>query len=119
MAVMGGGMRPGRTSDPSRLAMMAPLIAAFWLGMLVLSWLYDALLTSSSKQGTLGKMALRLKVTDRHGERLSFGHATGRFFAKFINQFTLGIGWLLAGFTARKQALHDFIAGTYVIRTNR
>ena len=48
--------------------------------------------------------------------RLSFGHATGRFFAKMISGFTFGIGYVMAGFTERKQALHDMIAGTLVLR---
>jgi uncharacterized RDD family membrane protein YckC len=30
---------------------------------------------------------------------------------------TLLIGYIMAGFTERKQALHDIIAGTLVIRT--
>lgn len=79
-------------------------------------WLYDAWMTSSSKQGTLGKMAFRMKVTDTQGARLSFAHATGRFFAKMISGFTMGIGYIMAGFTERKQALHDMIAGTLVMR---
>lgn len=112
------GIHRGRTPDPGRMIMLLPVFGMVWLAILVGSWLYEALLTGSSKQGTLGKMALGLKVTDRHGRRLSFAHATGRHFAKLINGFTLGIGWLIAGFTERKQGLHDFIAGTCVIRAN-
>ena len=114
-----GGIRRGRTPDPSSLMMLLPMMGGAWIAIGVGYWLYEALLTCSSKQGTLGKMALGLKVTDRDGRRLSFGRATGRHFAKVINQFTLGIGWLIAGFTERKQGLHDFIAGTCVIRANR
>ena len=57
-----------------------------------------------------------MKVTDTQGARLSFAHATGRFFAKMISGFTMGIGYIMAGFTERKQALHDMIAGTLVMR---
>ena len=71
---------------------------------------------SSVNQGTIGKMALNLKVTDLNGERISFGRATGRFFAKYISSITLLIGYIMAAFTERKQALHDMIAGTYVIK---
>jgi uncharacterized RDD family membrane protein YckC len=66
----------------------------FGLGMMsnVLSfginWLYDALMESSSKQGTLGKMAVGIKVTDLNGNRISFGRATGRHFAKWVSGFT-------------------------------
>lgn len=81
-------------------------------------WLYEALLTSSTWQATVGKRALDLKVTDEAGNRISFERATGRFFAKIISNFTCGIGYIMAGFTARKQALHDMIAGTLVMKTN-
>lgn len=81
------------------------------------NWLYEAGMESSSKQATLGKMALALKVTDLQGHRISFARATGRHFAKFISGMILLIGYIMAGFTERKQALHDMIAGTLVIRT--
>ena len=79
-------------------------------------WFYEALMTSSSKQGTLGKMAFRIKVTDLNGARISFGRASGRFFAKMVSSMTFTIGFLMAAFTERKQALHDMIAGTLVLR---
>lgn len=79
-------------------------------------WLYFALMESSQNQATLGKMALGLKVTDMNGNRLSFGHATGRHFGKYISILTLFIGYILAGVTEKKQALHDMMAGTLVVR---
>lgn len=81
-------------------------------------WLYEALLTCSTWQATVGKRVLDLKVTDEAGNRISFERATGRFFSKFISNLTCGIGYIMAGFTARKQALHDMIAGTLVMKTN-
>ncbi len=78
-------------------------------------WLYFALMESSSAQATIGKKIMGIKVTDRLGQPLSFAHATGRHFSAFVTQFTLTIGYLMAGFTARKQALHDMIAGTLVV----
>jgi len=80
------------------------------------SWLYEALMTSSSKQGTLGKMVFRMKVTDLNGARISFARATGRFLAKILSGMILNIGYIMAAFTERKQALHDMIAGTLVLR---
>ena len=80
-------------------------------------WIYDAVMESSSRQATLGKMAMGLKVTDEQGRRISFVRATGRYFSKIISGMTLLIGYIMAGFTARKQALHDMIAGTLVMRT--
>jgi len=79
-------------------------------------WLYEALMTSSSRQATLGKMVFRMKVTDLSGARISFARATGRFLAKILSGMILNIGYIMAGFTERKQALHDMIAGTLVLR---
>jgi uncharacterized RDD family membrane protein YckC len=79
-------------------------------------WLYYSLFDSSSWQATLGKRALRLKVVDLDGKRISFARASGRFFAKYLSALTFCIGYMLAGWTKRKRSLHDMIAKTYVIR---
>ena len=84
-------------------------------GIAIAGWIYFALMESSSPQGTLGKMALGVKVTDMAGNRISFGRATGRYFAKMISSLTLGVGYIMAGFTQQKQALHDIIAGCLVV----
>lgn len=89
------------------------LILIIYLGV---PWLYHALLESSEKQATLGKMALGLKVVDMYGDRITFARATGRYFAKIISALTIGIGYIMAGFTNRKQALHDMIASTLVVK---
>jgi uncharacterized RDD family membrane protein YckC len=86
---------------------------------LVLTWLYHALMESSEWQATLGKKALGLVVTDMAGQRVSFGRSTGRHFGKIItNMVPLLIGYIMAGFTAKKQALHDMLAGCLVLRRN-
>jgi uncharacterized RDD family membrane protein YckC len=82
----------------------------------MLSWIYYASLESSTWQATLGKKILGLKVTDLEGNRISFGRASGRFFGKILSGMILGIGFLMAGFTERKQALHDIVAGCLVLR---
>lgn len=79
----------------------------------LLNWLYEALLTSSDWQATLGKKMLNLRVTDEAGNRISFARATGRHFAKYLSSF-LFIGFIMAAFTDRKRALHDILAGTLV-----
>jgi uncharacterized RDD family membrane protein YckC len=58
-------------------------------------------------------------VTDVNGQRLSFAHATGRYFAKFLSAITCGIGFIMAAFTERKQGLHDMVAGTLVVKRRR
>jgi uncharacterized RDD family membrane protein YckC len=79
-------------------------------------WLYWALMESSPKQATLGKMALGLKVTDFQGERISFARATGRYFGKIVSSLILYVGFMMAGWTEEKQALHDIMAGTLVVK---
>jgi uncharacterized RDD family membrane protein YckC len=98
------------------------LLELFFPAMLMsvaVGWLYFALLESSAWQATLGKKALGLAVTDLDGRRVSFLRATGRHFAKFLSWFTLAIGFILAGLTAKKQALHDIISDCLVIRRRR
>jgi uncharacterized RDD family membrane protein YckC len=83
----------------------------------LVSWLYYALSESSSWQATLGKKMLNLRVTDMTGQPISFGRASGRFFAKIITgMIPLMIGYILAGFTEKKQAVHDMIASCLVLR---
>jgi uncharacterized RDD family membrane protein YckC len=111
----------GPTSDPREaMALLAPLFMALfvaWGFLLILHWLYYAAMESSARQATFGKSILSLRVTNSEGRRLTFGHATGRFFAKIVSGLIpLGIGYIIAGFTAKKQAVHDFIAGTLVLR---
>jgi uncharacterized RDD family membrane protein YckC len=113
------GMRGMMTGRPPNLEGLLPMIHAMirlTLLRTILNWLYFSLLESSAWQATLGKKALGLEVTDLDGNRIGFGRATGRFFAKIISSIILGIGYLMAGFTEKKQALHDILAGTLVIR---
>jgi len=84
---------------------------------LVFTWLYHALMESSEWQATLGKKVLGLVVTDMGGQRVSFGRSTGRHFGKLItNLVPAFIGYIMAGFTEKKQALHDMLAGCLVLR---
>ncbi len=82
------------------------------------NWLYFALMESSSKQATVGKMALGLKVVDEHGERIGFGRATGRHFGKLISSLIIAIGFLMAAWTRKRQCLHDILAGSLVVRNS-
>ena len=76
---------------------------------------YYAAFHSSARQATPGKMAFGIKVTDRAGARIGLGRGIGRYFATWLSGFILGIGFLMAAFTQRKQALHDMVAGTVVV----
>jgi uncharacterized RDD family membrane protein YckC len=88
------------------------------LSALIVTWLYNALMDSSATQGTLGKMALGIIVTDMNGDRIGFGKATGRFFGKMISSLILGIGYLMCIWTENKQCLHDMMAGCLLYKKN-
>jgi uncharacterized RDD family membrane protein YckC len=94
-------------------AMAAPMVGGV-LGLIV-GWLYFALQESSAQQATLGKRAMGIKVTTLEGHRIGFGRATGRFFGKFLSGLIFAIGFMLAGWTERKQGLHDMLASTLVV----
>src|ERR1700722_1076473 len=108
------GMQDGTGEFP------AGLVSAILMGVLltlVASWIYHAWMESSEYQATLGKMALGMTVTDLNDRPVSFARASGRFFAKMITGLIpLGIGYIMAGFTEKKQALHDMIASCLVLK---
>jgi uncharacterized RDD family membrane protein YckC len=102
--------------DPQALAAIIAASMFVWLLRVIVTWLYGALFESSAWQATPGKKLLGLRVTDLDGRRISFARATGRAFGKWLSGVMLGIGYLIVAFTAKKQGLHDFIAGTVVRR---
>ena len=76
---------------------------------------YYAGLHSSNMQATIGKRAFGIKVTDLEGKRIGIGRAVGRYFATWLSTLTLCIGWVMAGLTPKRQALHDKICKTLVV----
>lgn len=92
------------------------------LGFNVMAWvittLYFAVMESSDSQATLGKMALGIKVTDSQGRRLTFANALLREVFKIVSTIIIYIGYIMAAFTEKKQALHDIMAGTLVVDKN-
>ena len=83
---------------------------------IVINWLYFALMESSKTQGTVGKLVLKIKVTDYDYKRISFARASGRYFGKIISSFIFMIGYIMIAFTEKKQGLHDLMANCYVIK---
>jgi uncharacterized RDD family membrane protein YckC len=83
--------------------------------LLLLFWLYFAGLESSKHQATWGKRLLGIKVCDLQCQRISLTRASGRFFGKLLSALIYGIGFLIAPFNRRKQALHDLMASTLVV----
>lgn len=90
---------------------MLILFLIFWIA----NWLYFAFMESSETGATLGKKALGLRVTDMNGNPVTFARASGRYFGKIVSGLIFYIGFMMAGFTDRKQALHDMMAGTLVL----
>jgi uncharacterized RDD family membrane protein YckC len=89
---------------------------AFILILSVGSWLYCAFAESSCWRATVGKRLLGLQVVNAEGGRISFGQATVRHLMKFLSLFILTIGFMMAGWTKRRQALHDMPSDCFVIR---
>ena len=96
----------------------AALVVLVWIWSVALIWLYFAVMESSKWQGTIGKKLVQIRVTDLSGEQITLNRATGRHFAKLLSGLTLGLGFVMAGITDRKQALHDMIAQCLVLRTD-
>jgi len=100
-------------------AILGFLIPAFGtniiLGILY-GWLYSALFESSKYQGGLGKIAMGIAVTDDHGQRIDFGTATGRHFARVLSALLFFIGFIMMLFSDKNKCLHDKMVGTLVIK---
>ena len=107
--VFGLVMVAGGTHDPAVLKGMSTILG------LILGWIYFAVMESSPTQGTLGKRAMGIKVTDLKGSKIDFGKATGRYFGKIISALILLIGYIMVAFTQKKQGLHDMMAGCLVV----
>lgn len=104
--------------DRERNPLLAGTFMTAQAASLLLNWLYFAGLESSSLQGTLGKKAMGMIVTDLDGRRISFARATGRYFAKYLSALILLLGFVMVAFSSRKQGLHDKLAGTLVYRAD-
>ncbi len=105
-----------KNSDPTVGEVLAPHMAAFWLIPILIIWLYIAVLEGFLAQGTLGKMALGLVVTDLNGERITFSRASKRVLGMAVSVFTLGTGFLMCIWTTKRQCLHDFLSGCLVLK---
>jgi uncharacterized RDD family membrane protein YckC len=98
--------------DPGDLRAFLNVAPVGW----ALTWAYFAVLESSPLQGTVGKHALGLYVTDVYGDPIGPGRASARYWLKLLSSLLLMAGWIMAAFTPRKQALHDLMASTLVLR---
>ncbi len=115
-------MKQAQQASPGDLHVLMAAMNQYYTTMMpavllitVITWLYFAFCESSAWQATLGKLALGIRVTDMQGARISLPRALGRYPAKYLSAIILGIGFLMVGWTRRKQGLHDMIAGTLVL----
>jgi uncharacterized RDD family membrane protein YckC len=109
------GIILGATGNAQNTDLMVGANGMINVGSILAGWLYSSLLESSSWQGTVGKKLIGLRVTDLDGNRISFGKATGRYFGKILSSMICLIGFIMAAFTEKRQALHDQLAGTLVL----
>ncbi len=87
------------------------------LSAFLLPLIYFTILESSRWQASLGKKLLKLRVTDTGGLRIPWWRAAlRRLLFDLILRFTYGIGHILAGFTPRKQGVHDLLARCLVVK---
>ena len=91
------------------------------LGTLIffLSGPYYALTESSALRGTLGKRMLGMRVTDLNGRRIRLGRASLRYLARMLSATPWQLGFVMAAFTSKKQALHDMLVGTVVVLADK
>ncbi len=92
------------------------LTSTGFLVFLLMMWIYYAFFEASSWQATPGKRLLRLYVTDLAGRPLTFSRASIRYVGRMISEMAFMVGYIPAGFTEKKQALHDIIASCLVLR---
>ena len=106
-------------SEAEMFGMIAGMVGAMGATIVLtfaLIVLYYTIMETSKFQATVGKLAVGLKVTDSNGEKLDFTKALIRNLCKIISSMILFIGYIMAGFTEKKQGLHDIIAGTLVVK---
>ncbi len=104
------------TSDDVMTDQLRGYFAVSMLVGLAVGWLYWAIFEASRRRATPGKMLLGIFVTDKQGRRIGFARATVRYFSKFLSTLPLGIGLLYTFANKRRQAMHDDIASTLVLR---
>ena len=105
------GLSPMSMLDPESLTSWTAAVFEFGIG-----WIYAGLLMRSPARGTLGMQVLDLEITDLHGNRVTLGRASWRYWAQLLTVCTLGVGYLIQLITPRRQTLHDIVSSTVVVR---
>lgn len=104
---------PG-ANDPKAIGSVIAL-AVVTNGFNILSNLAYQVFFLGKYAATPGKMVCKIKVIRSNGAPVTYGRATGRYFAEILSGLTLGIGYLMVAFDEEKRGLHDRICDTRVI----
>ena len=110
-----GGAASAGAEGPFATGAGVALLVVIYLAAILMPMLYFAWMHASTHQATLGKMAVGIKVVRSDGTRITFWRGVGRIFATILSSLILMIGYIMAGFTERKQALHDMVCDTLVV----
>jgi uncharacterized RDD family membrane protein YckC len=70
----------------------------------------------SAMKGSIGKRICKLVVVDVDGTGLSFGKALLRSVGKIVSLSFYGLGFLSIFFGEHRQAMHDYLAKSYVVK---
>lgn len=89
---------------------------ALRLLVLIILTFYNAAFEATRLQGSIGKAICKLKVVNAAGERISFGVALGRNFAKILSSMVCGMGFFSVLWDQNRQGWHDHLAKTFIIR---
>jgi len=103
----------GATPSLASLPQLTPIAFAITIAA---TWFYYTMFEASVWRATPGKRVMRLYVADLNGQRVTFARAAARNAAKIISSLTFLVGYLIAGFTEKKQALHDILTSCLVLR---
>lgn len=102
----------------SEIAVLLGLLFYFGIYIIIAAMAisYWIFMNASKWQGTIGKIVVGIKVVDMEGNRLTYGKSGLRYLTYIVSGLTLGVGFILAAFTDKKQALHDMLVDTLVVK---
>lgn len=115
--IFGLGAFTSMAGNPDAAGILAgmaifPMLLVGFLGPVI----YEIFMLSSSRQATFGKILMKIKVVDEHGQKLTLGAAAGRTIIKYLTVNFCFLLWLWPLFNKEEQALHDLIVRDSVIR---
>ncbi|MDY0341610.1 MAG: RDD family protein [Coriobacteriia bacterium] len=90
--------------------------AGRWMLAVLAVLLYFVLPEATKRGASPGKLAMRLRVAQANGGRTGIVRSALRTALKPISAAPLMLGFVIAGWNHRKQALHDLLSGSVVLR---